>query len=157
MLAGMISALLAIAVCLELGCAPQPSAPLPMPIGGQVATGIGVVVGLQGTGDGDDFLPYATIYPQGDRRTMALVVLSAEVPDGADIGQAVQVHLSALGPATSLQGGRLLPATLSHAVTAPRWVVESSGPLALDGANTLTGHLQGRVRSACGANGGAAR
>jgi flagellar P-ring protein precursor FlgI len=85
--------------------------------------GMGLVVGLNGTGDGGDFLPAMRplaevigrlIDPNvvsaelENAENVALVALSAELPSsGVREGDRIDVHASAVGPAESLAGGRL--------------------------------------------------
>jgi len=94
-------------------------------IGGQrsnVLTGMGLVFGLKGTGDGGDYLPAirplsqmlakfanaASVAELQDAKNVAVVMLTARVPaNGARDGDAVDVHLTSIGAASSLKGGRL--------------------------------------------------
>jgi flagellar P-ring protein precursor FlgI len=85
--------------------------------------GMGLVVGLNGSGDGGKFAPAMRplaevvsklIDPNvvaaelRDSRNVALVALSAEIPDtGIREGDKIDVHVSSIGPAKSLAGGRL--------------------------------------------------
>ena len=86
--------------------------------------GIGLVVGLQGTGDGGDYLPairslavmlglfdnQAQIADLADVKNVALVGLSVKVPkDGVHIGGSLDVRVSSWGKAQSLKGGHLVP------------------------------------------------
>ncbi|MEX0652915.1 MAG: flagellar basal body P-ring protein FlgI [Phycisphaeraceae bacterium] len=85
--------------------------------------GMGLVVGLNGTGDGGKFLPamrpLAEVIGQlidpnvvadelQDANNVALVALSADLSAaGVRQGDHVDVHLASVGPAESLRGGRL--------------------------------------------------
>jgi len=85
--------------------------------------GMGLVVGLDGTGDGGKFRPAMrplaavieklidpTVVAEElkDARNVALVTLSATLPaSGVREGDAVDVYVSSVGPAKSLEGGRL--------------------------------------------------
>lgn len=87
--------------------------------------GMGLVVGLRGTGDGAKFLPTirslaATLqlmqHPLGqnglaelkDAKNVALVMVSATVPSGgARDGDRLSCRVSSIGSAKSLEGGRL--------------------------------------------------
>ncbi len=87
--------------------------------------GMGLVVGLRGTGDGPKFLPTirslaATLqlmeHPLGqaglaelkDAKNVALVMVSATVPaGGARDGDRLNCRVSSIGAAKSLEGGRL--------------------------------------------------
>lgn len=87
-------------------------------------TGMGLVVGLNGTGDGGKFLPAMRPLAEmighlGDPnvvaaelqnvKNVALVSLSAELPgNGVREGDRIDVHVAAMGAASSLRGGRLL-------------------------------------------------
>lgn len=85
--------------------------------------GMGLVIGLSGTGDGGDFAPAmrplaevtarlidptAVAHELADSRNVALVALTAELPAvGVREGDKVDVHIACVGPAKSLAGGRL--------------------------------------------------
>lgn len=85
--------------------------------------GMGLVVGLRGTGDGGKFMPamrpLASVIQQlidpntvaaelKDAKNVALVALSATLPaGGVREGDRVDVHVSAVGACKSLAGGRL--------------------------------------------------
>ncbi|MFP4143727.1 MAG: flagellar basal body P-ring protein FlgI [Phycisphaeraceae bacterium] len=90
--------------------------------GGKIV-GSGLVVGLNGTGDGGDFLPAMRSLAQiigrlvdpnvvaaelEDAENVALVTLTAQVPrTGCREGDRLDVHIASIGPAESLEGGRL--------------------------------------------------
>ncbi|MGI9134183.1 MAG: flagellar basal body P-ring protein FlgI [Rhodoferax sp.] len=101
--------------------------------------GFGLVVGLQGTGDGSD-LPFTTQsiktllnrlgvsqeLPISDFeavantgkievKNVAAVMLTADLPGMAKPGQRIDVNVSAIGKATSLRGGSLLLTSLRGA------------------------------------------
>lgn len=91
-------------------------------------TGLGLVVGLPGTGDGARNLPTVRALqaalakmnqPIGDRDiknadSVAVVLVEATVPKtGVRRGQRIDVQLSAIMGAKSLRGGRLLSAPLT--------------------------------------------
>ena len=88
--------------------------------------GIGLVVGLQGTGDKnstkfttqavENFLRnYNLTLPREALKVKnsALVVIMATVPPFAKMGMKIDASLHALGDATSLEGGSLIMATLN--------------------------------------------
>lgn len=88
-------------------------------------TGYGLLVGLQGTGDGSKLahtnksllatLTHLGIDPQGapvEIGEVAAVLVQAEFPSGMDVGMITSVRVTALNDATDLTGGRLLPMTL---------------------------------------------
>jgi len=93
-----------------------------------VITGMGLVVGLNGTGDGGDFAPAhrplinliqndidanAQLSDLSDSDSVALVYITARIgAEGARQGDMVDVTLSKVGPATSLAGGTLVTALL---------------------------------------------
>jgi len=84
--------------------------------------GYGLVVGLQGTGDTLRNIPFTeqSIQSMIDRfginargtslrnRNVAAVVVTADLSTGADVGERIDVTVSAIGDATSLLGGTLL-------------------------------------------------
>ena len=103
---------------------------------GNQLIGYGLVVGLQGTGDGSD-LSFTTqsiktllnrmgVNQEGpisdfevaassgkiDVKNVAAVMLTAELPGMAKPGQRIDVNVSAIGKATSLRGGSLLLTSL---------------------------------------------
>lgn len=85
--------------------------------------GMGLVVGLKGTGDGGKFLPAMRALSQvigrlndsgvvagelADAKNVALVSITCELPgEGVREGDRLDVHVAAVGPAKSLAGGRL--------------------------------------------------
>jgi flagellar P-ring protein precursor FlgI len=104
-----------------------------------VLTGLGLVYGLRGTGDGGDFLPAikplaamlskyadpATVRELANVSNVALVSITATVPaDGARDGETIDCYVTSLGAATSLRGGRL-------------FVTPMQGPLAGSGIFAL--------------------
>jgi len=87
--------------------------------------GYGLVVGLEGTGDGKKaaFTSQSLINMMGNMgvplnkddvsvRNVAGVMITAQLPPFVKIGQTIDVLLSSLGDASSLQGGTLLPSEL---------------------------------------------
>jgi flagellar P-ring protein precursor FlgI len=89
--------------------------------------GLGIVVGLKGTGDGGDFAPMVRSLAmamqlmgnpigQGELRNAkncALVTVSATIPaEGARQGDQIDCQVSSIGSAKSLAGGRLFTAPL---------------------------------------------
>ncbi len=85
--------------------------------------GMGLVMGLRGTGDGGKFMPamrplaevIGTLTDPNtvaaelkDAKNVALVAISATLPAaGVREGDRIDVHVTSLGPAKSLEGGRL--------------------------------------------------
>src|SRR5438132_7071668 len=94
-------------------------------IGGQrtnILTGLGLVYGLKGTGDGGDFMPAikplasmlgkfadpATVQELSKVQNVALVSITATIPaNGVRDGDKIDVYVTSLGAAGSLKGGRL--------------------------------------------------
>src|SRR3954463_4307581 len=94
-------------------------------LGGQrtnVLTGLGLVYGLKGTGDGGDFMPAikplaamlskysdpSTIKELANAQNVALVSITATLPaDGVRDGESIDCYVTSIGAATSLKGGRL--------------------------------------------------
>ncbi len=98
--------------------------------------GYGLVVGLDGTGDGEKYLPtmralmslhtrynapVLTDTELKGNRSVALVVVEAEIPEhGARSGQPLDVAVSVVGAAKSLAGGRLLTTPLQYVMFDPQ-------------------------------------
>lgn len=94
--------------------------------------GYGLVVGLNGTGDGEKYAPTMRALMRLHERfhapvldgleikgnkSVALVAVEAEIPEfGAREGQTVDVQVSAVGAAKSLKGGQLLTTPLQYAM-----------------------------------------
>ena len=94
--------------------------------------GMGLVFGLKGTGDGGKFLPAMrplanvigkfvdpnTVAAElKDSKNVALVSLSATLPaSGVREGDQVDVHITSVGPAKSLKGGRLFMIPMTAAL-----------------------------------------
>ncbi len=136
--------------------APAPSAraddgPVPNAAPGseqEVLVGVGVVIGLPGTGDSAidanaieasivGVLKRAGLEPWRDQikpGRVAVVMLSAELPDGAHDGTKIAVSVSAIGDAHSIAGGTLLVAPLRDAGGTIHAI--GQGLIAADGAPT---------------------
>ena len=127
--------------------------------------GLGIVVGLNGTGDGSSFLPTIrslamtmelmgnSLGRQGaaelkDAKNVALVAVTATVPAaGARQGDTIDCMVSSLGSAKSLAGGRLfLTPLLGPVPKNPRVYAIAEGPITLDDAAMTT---TGRVHRGC--------
>src|SRR5258706_7317640 len=120
-----------------------------------VLTGIGLVTGLKGTGDGGDFQPAIRQLAQllgafddptaakdlADVQNVALVGLVATVPkDGVRNGDKLDVYVTCWGKATSLKGGRLFPSLMQGPQPqhdADTFAV-SSGPIVIEDPSTPT-------------------
>ncbi|MCH8912602.1 MAG: flagellar basal body P-ring protein FlgI [Planctomycetes bacterium] len=110
--------------------------------------GIGLVVGLAGTGDGDSYKqtmqplaswlknyanPVVQLEDLKNTKNVALVTIHAELPEGgAREGDRLDVHVSAMGACKSLAGGRLLSAPLQHHSLIDKTIIGfAMGPLEL--------------------------
>lgn len=94
-------------------------------LGGQrtnVLTGMGLVVGLKGTGDGGKHEPSINMLAQmlakmgnpvtpadlNDAKNVAIVTLTVQIPEnGAHDGEQLDVKVTSVGASSSLKGGRL--------------------------------------------------
>ncbi len=89
-------------------------------------TGLGIVVGLQGTGDSKSSIATnraaaavmnrlgMTITPEEViTKNLAVVVVTADLPPFARIGDKLDIRISSMGDCTSLEGGTLLLTSLS--------------------------------------------
>jgi flagellar P-ring protein precursor FlgI len=123
-------------------------------------TGMGLVVGLAGTGDGDDYAtamrplakalefyanPVASMDELKDTKNVAIVFVEAVLPEnGAREGSRIDVKISSFGAAKSLEGGRLLPLPLLYPDRNVNTVFAiAAGGISLDDAdNPTTGTIQ---------------
>ena len=108
-------------------------------IGGErtnILTGLGLVYGLKGTGDGGGFTPAiaplrsmlskfgdpVTVQQLNNAANVAVVMVTATVPAaGARDGDHLDVHLSSVGAAASLRGGRLFVTPMQGPCPADRF------------------------------------
>lgn len=118
--------------------------------------GLGLVVGLQGTGDGGKYAPtiralaelqkkfanpIVSLDDLKEARNVAIVQVEATLPEnGAREGDRIDVVVSSLGPAKSLKGGRLMIAPLlGPNPDDTRGVMAlASGPLQFESPELLT-------------------
>jgi len=116
--------------------------------------GVGLVVGLAGTGDGGRFLPamrpLATVIQQlidpnvvagelSDAKNVALVALTATLPaEGVREGDHVDVYASAIGPAKSLAGGRLFVIPMTGPMPGAPIFAFAEGPITIEDPDTPT-------------------
>lgn len=115
--------------------------------------GMGLVVGLPGTGDGGDFLPaikpLAAMLSKLNNNTdvreltnasnVALVSLSVTVPaEGARDGEELDAYVTSVGAARSLRGGRLVFTPLQGPVPGGGIYAAAQGPVTVEDANVLT-------------------
>ena len=125
-------------------------------------TGIGLVVGLDGTGDGGKNLPAmralgailarkhspTDLKELQDAKNVALVWIDAAVPKtGLRRGQRIDCYVSSMFGAKSLRGGRLLVSPLTEAAVNGESVVGlASGAITIeDPQNQRTGRIAGGV------------
>jgi len=113
--------------------------------------GLGIVVGLKGTGDGGNFLPAIRSLskvmmvlgePPGkkgtdelkDAKNVALVMVTATIPaSGARQGDKIDCTVSSIGAAKSLAGGRLfLTALIGPDRNNPRVYALAEGPITIE-------------------------
>lgn len=101
-----------------------------------VLTGMGLVIGLNGKGDGAAYLPAIQPLAQllrrygngqdanallGSGANVALVMVTATVPaNGTRNGAALNIRVSSIGAATDLHGGTLFPTPLVDVTGRPR-------------------------------------
>jgi flagellar P-ring protein FlgI len=120
--------------------------------------GVGVVIGLPGTGDSTldanaldssivGVLKRAGLEPWRDQikpGRVAVVMLSAQLPDGAHDGAKIAVSVSAIGDARSIAGGTLLVAPLRdadgtvHAIGQGLIAADGAPPAAVVAASSTT-------------------
>lgn len=124
-----------------------------------VLTGLGLVYGLKGTGDGGDFAaairPLAgmlgkfsdpvTVAELNKVANVAVVSITAIVPStGARAGDKLDVRVMSIGAATSLKGGRLFVCPLTGPIPGAPIYALAEGPIALeDASDTNIGVVNG--------------
>jgi flagellar P-ring protein precursor FlgI len=104
--------------------------------------GVGLVIGLKGTGDGKGLASSALKYavqkilkdnnlPERDMQSknVALVMVTATLPAFSKIGAKIDVKVSSIGSATSLQGGTLLETHLIPVGSIDTVYAVAQGPL----------------------------
>ncbi len=128
-----------------------------------ILRGIGIVTGLKGTGDsGADLVlarPLAQIYerngnPLEDLRELAksksaaLVAIECVIPpQGARVGDNLDVFITTTHSATSLAGGRLFLSPLSGPLPGQGVFAFASGPIIIEETgNPTTGRIRGGAR-----------
>lgn len=124
-------------------------------------TGLGLVYGLKGTGDGGDFLPAmkplvamlgkfdnpVTVKELANAQNVALVMITATLPaDGVRKGDAVDCYVTSLGAANSLKGGRLFVSPMRGPDPTNVLLALSQGPIDLEDTSTPT---VGVIKSGC--------
>jgi flagellar P-ring protein precursor FlgI len=134
-------------------------------IGGQqtnILTGLGLVYGLKGTGDGGEFSAAinplremlslfndpVTVKELSSASNVAVVALLATVPaNGVHAGDHLDVNVMSLGAASSLKGGRLFVTPMRAAVPKSSPLALAEGPLVIEDPSTPTG---GVIRASAG-------
>jgi len=126
-----------------------------------VLTGLGLVYGLPGTGDGGDFLPAikplaamlskyadpATVRELANVSNVALVSITATIPqDGARDGETIDCYVTSLGSASSLKGGRLFVTPMQGPLAGSGIFALAQGPLEIEDVSTPT---VGVVKNGC--------
>lgn len=126
-----------------------------------VLSGLGLVYGLKGTGDGGDFLPaikplaaalskfsnQATVKELANAQNVALVQISATVPpEGARNGDHIDCYVMSLGAATSLKGGRLILVPMTDPGLSKAVLALAEGAVDIEDPATPTG---GMVKGGC--------
>jgi flagellar P-ring protein precursor FlgI len=122
--------------------------------GESVLQGIGLVLGLNGTGDGGDELtlarplaellrrngnPVATLSELENSRSAALVMVTCVIPrTGARRDDTFDVRVSVLNTASSLAGGELYVAPLTAAVPGGELYAFAQGSIVIEGEEHLT-------------------
>lgn len=122
--------------------------------GGKII-GMGLVVGLPGTGDGGKYQPAMRALAQTianlqdanvaaaelkDAKNVALVYVSCDLPaTGVREGDKLDVHVATVGAAKSLVGGRLIiTPLLTPSKENPRLFAFAEGPLVVEDADSAT-------------------
>ena len=129
-----------------------------------VLTGMSLVTGLKGTGDGGDYMPAirplaqmlktfndaATVEELSKAQNVAVVTLTARVPrNGVRKGEQLDVYVMSGGAATSLHGGMLFSSPMQGpqpTKDAPPTFALSSGPITIEDPSTPT---VGVVKGGC--------
>lgn len=124
--------------------------------------GIGLVVGLSGTGDGDEYAaamrplaealrkfanPIQSLEELQDTRNVAIAWVTATTPEtGGREGDRVDAQVSAFGSAKSLAGGRLLPTPLlfhDTSISSPVYAIAAGRIETPDRAVLTQGSIRG--------------
>lgn len=125
-------------------------------IGGQrtnILTGLGLVYGLKGSGDGGDFTPAikplatmlgkfsnpATLAELQNVNNVALVSITATVPsNGVRDGDRIDLYVTSIGAAGSLRGGRLFVTPMQGPLPGGPILALGEGPIVLEDPSTPT-------------------
>ena len=126
-----------------------------------VLTGLGLVYGLKGTGDGGDFMPAikplvsmlrkfndpAAVAELSKVQNVAVVNLVATIPkNGVRAGDKLDLYVSSLGAAASLKGGRLFICPMQGPIPDGGVFAMSEGPVNIEDPSTPT---VGVVKGGC--------
>jgi flagellar P-ring protein precursor FlgI len=118
-----------------------------------VLTGLGLVVGLKGTGDGGDYMPAikplagllsrfadpTTVRDLANAENVALVLLSAKVPaNGVRDGDPIDVYVMSQGAAASLKGGRLFVTPMTGPIPNSGIFAMAEGAVEIEDPSTPT-------------------
>lgn len=113
--------------------------------------GIGLIVGLNGTGDTKNTPFTATLLANAMRektiidpkqlksKNVAVVFVTAELPAFASPGNRIDISVQSAGDATSLQGGYLLRTPLYGPADAETAYAVAMGPVSIGGFNVASG------------------
>mgnify|MGYP001203512068 CR=1 FL=1 len=126
--------------------------------GRSVLRGTGLVIGMPGTGDSaedlvlarplarlleNEGIPIANFEELANSRSVALVMVTCEVPStGARSDDQLDVFVSSLNNAQSLQGGRLFLAALRGPLPGQGVYAIAEGPVVLEGGNPAAGRVR---------------
>ncbi len=134
-------------------------------IGGErtnILTGLGLVYGLKGTGDGGAFAAAinplramlakfadpVTVTQLSNASNVAVVIATATVPgDGVRDGDHLDVYVTSVGAAASLRGGRLFVTPMQGPIPGGPLLALAEGPVNLEDPSTPT---VGVVKGAAG-------
>ncbi len=122
--------------------------------------GMGMVVGLAGTGDGGKYVTAGRILTRTtqqfldenavpadvkDSKNVAVVYLEATIPAmGVQEGDRIDVHVSAVGKASSLRGGRLVLSPLTGPMSDSPMFAWAGGALTIEDGQTPTSGVVSR-------------
>src|ERR1700685_2054881 len=125
-------------------------------IGGErtnILTGLGLVYGLKGTGDGGSFTPAinplrtmlakfadpVTVAELNNAANVAVVMVTATVPGpGVRDGDHLDVHVTSVGAAPSLKGGRLFVTPMQGPIPGGPLLALAEGPITIEDPSTPT-------------------
>jgi flagellar P-ring protein precursor FlgI len=118
-----------------------------------VLTGVGLVFGLKGTGDGGDYMPAirplaemlsrfsnaASLSELSNAKNVAVVSITARVPaTGARQGDRIDLHVTSIGKSSSLKGGRLFVSPMTGPIPGGGIYALAEGPLITEDSSSPT-------------------